>query len=141
MKNIYEIFDEFESVKTKKEKKEVIGKNLSRCLVDVLLFTYHPEYQWRVNDLPENYRPSKNTKPGISPCHLSTEMRKFYLFLKGNPTSDRLSERKINELLIQLIESLEPREAEVVRGIFKKDQGVEGLDYNLVKEMFPQLLP
>jgi hypothetical protein len=39
------------------------------------------------------------------------------------------------------LESIEPREAEVVIGIFKKDQGVKGLDYKFVKEAFPNLLP
>jgi hypothetical protein len=36
---------------------------------------------------------------------------------------------------------LEPREAEVVIGIFRKDQGVKGLTYKFVKEAFPKLLP
>jgi hypothetical protein len=68
-------------------------------------------------------------------------MRKLYLFRKGDATAEKLDDRKRNELIIQLLESLEPREAEVVVGIFKKDQGVKGLDYKFVKEAFPQLLP
>jgi hypothetical protein len=72
---------------------------------------------------------------------LSTEIRKLYLFKRGDDTAEKLTERKRNELLIQLLESLEPREAEVVIGIFRKDQGVRGLDYKFVKEAFPQLLP
>jgi hypothetical protein len=39
------------------------------------------------------------------------------------------------------MESLEPREIEVVIGIFKKDLGVKGLTYKFVKEAFPNLLP
>jgi len=48
---------------------------------------------------------------------------------------------KRKQLLLQLIESLEPREAEVVIGILSKDLGVKGLNYKFVKEAFPQLLP
>jgi hypothetical protein len=40
-----------------------------------------------------------------------------------------------------MLESLEPREAEVVIGIFKKDQGVKGLNYKFVKDCFPDMLP
>jgi hypothetical protein len=40
-----------------------------------------------------------------------------------------------------LIESIEPREAEVVGGILRKDLGVKGLTYKFVKEAFPDLLP
>jgi hypothetical protein len=140
MKNIYEVFDEFEESKTKKEKMQVIGRNLSQTLIDVLRLTYHPDFQWLVNDMPDNYK-VPDTKPGISDCQLSTEMRKLYLFQKGNPAAEKLTPRKQNELLIQLLESLEPREAEVVIGIFKKDQGVKGLTYNFVKEAFPDMLP
>jgi hypothetical protein len=63
------------------------------------------------------------------------------MFQKGNPTAEGLTPRKRNELLLQLLESLEPREAEVVMGIFKKDQGVPGLSYDFVKEAFPNMLP
>ena len=140
MKNIYEIFDEFESVKSKSEKLKVIERNLSKTLVDVLYLTFHPNYEWKYNEFPENYK-LPDTKPGISICQLSTEMRKLYLFRKGDPSAEQLSERKSKELLLQFLESLEPREAEVVIGIFKKDQGVDGLTYDFVKESFPQLLP
>ena len=140
MKNIYEVFDEFEAAKTKKEKMDVIGKNLSKTLHDVLLWTYHPNIQWLVNEMPENYK-VPDTKPGISINQLSTEMRRLYLFQKGHPTAEGLTPRKQRELLIQILESLEPREAEVVMGIFKKDQGVKGLTYNFVKEAFPNMLP
>jgi hypothetical protein len=141
MKNIYEIFDEFEEAKGKEAKKNVIGNNLSNTLVNVLLFTFHPDYQWKIKEMPDNYLISQDTKPGISRCQLSTELRKLYLFRQGDPTAESLTKRKQNELLIQLLESLEPREAEVVIGIFKKDQGVKGLDYEFVKQNFNNLLP
>jgi hypothetical protein len=140
MKNIYEVFDEFEEVTTKQERLKVIEKNLSKTLVEVLQFTFHPGFQWKVKEMPDNYK-VPDTKPGISRCQLSTEIRKLYLFQSGNTTAENLSPRKQNELLIQLLESLEPREAEVIIGIFKKDQGVNGLDYEFVKEAFPNLLP
>ena len=54
---------------------------------------------------------------------------------------DMMFLQKRNELLLQILESLEPRDAEVIIGIFQKDQGVKGLDYKFVKEAFPNLLP
>jgi len=140
MKNIYEVFDEFEEASSKQEKMKVIERNLSKSLHDVLLLTFHPQYEWLVKDMPENYK-IPDTKPGISHCQIGTELRKLYLFQKGHPTAETLTPRKQNELLIQLLESLEPREAEVVIGIFKKDQGVKGLTYKFVKEAFPNMLP
>jgi len=140
MKNIYEVFDEFELAQTKQEKMKVIEKNLSPTLVSVLQYTFHPSIEWLIKDFPETYT-IVETPPGMGHCSLSTELRKIYLFQTGNPNAQRISERRRTELLIILLESLEPREAEVVMGIFKKDQGVEGLTYEFVKEAFPQLLP
>jgi len=140
MKNLYEIFDEFEVAPTKKEKMAVIEKNLSKTLVQVLELTYHPQYEWLIREMPEEYK-IPDTLPGISRCQLSTEIRKLYLFRKGDPTAEKLSEEKRKQLLLQLIESLEPREAEVVIGILNKNLGVKGLTYKFIKEAFPQLLP
>ena len=65
--------------------------------------------------------------------YIATINQRFQL---GNST-----EHTFRGDLQQLLESLEPREAEVVLGIFQKDQGVKGLDYKFVKEAFPSMLP
>jgi len=140
MKNMYEIFDEFEEASSKKERMIVIEKNLSHTLTEVLKLTYDPQYEWLVSYLPENYK-APDTLPGISISQISAQLRKLYLFQRGNPTAEKLSTQKRNELLLQILESLEFREAEVVIGIFKKDLGVKGLNYKFIKEAFPNLIP
>jgi hypothetical protein len=139
-KNIYEVFDEFELAQTDQERILVIQNNLSATLTNVLKMTFHPDIQWLVSEFPEDYK-TPDTLPGVSPCNLSTEIRRLYLFRRGNPTAESLKPRKQNELLIQILESLEPREAEVIVGIFKKNQNVEGLTYEFVKGCFPDMLP
>ena len=52
MKNIYEIFDEFEMAESKKERMAIIGSNLSQTLVDVLKFKFHPDYNFLVDEIP-----------------------------------------------------------------------------------------
>lgn len=142
MKNIYEVFDEFEEAKNKKERMLVIERNLSKTLVQVLELAFHPSHQWLIADMPEDYRIDVGNKlPGLASCNLSTEIRKMYLFQKGDASAENLSTEKRKQLLLQLLESIEPREAEVVMGILKKDLGVKGLDYKFVKEAFPNLLP
>ncbi|NBP01210.1 MAG: hypothetical protein EBU90_13935 [Proteobacteria bacterium] len=140
MKNIYEIFDEFEEAKTKEERKAVIERNLSPTLYKVLEYAFHPNYEWTIEEIPDSYK-IPDTFPGVSYAHLGTELRRIYLFQKGHPTEQNLTEQRKTELLIQLLESLEPREAEVIMGIMKKDLGVKGLTYKFVKECFPNMLP
>jgi hypothetical protein len=141
MKPIYEIFDQIESAKGKKERMEILAKNLSQTLVEVLKLTFHPGFEWKVKELPENYRVPNDVLPGITYDNLNSQLRRLYMFQQGNETAEKLTEKRRNELLIQMLESMEPRDAEVILGIFQKDQHVKGLTYNFVKEAFPQLLP
>ena len=141
MKTIYEIFDEFENAKNKKERMDVIGSNLSTTLVNVLKLTYHPAFQWKIRELPENYRLPTDMLPGITYDSLNAQLRKLYMFRVGDQTAENLTERRRTELLTQMLESIEPRDAEVILGIFQKDQGVRGLDYKFIKEAFPDLIP
>jgi hypothetical protein len=141
MKHIYEIFDEFEEANTKKERMDIIAKNLSAVLVDVLKYTFHPDFQWVVNDIPDNYKIPQDVLPGITHDTLNNQLRRIYIVQKGHPTAEKLTPRRRNELMIQMLESLEPREAEIIAGILRKDQGVKGLDYKFVKEAFRDMLP
>lgn len=140
MKNIYEIFDEFELATNNKEKEEVIQRNLSQILVKVLEYTFHPGYKWKIKELPHTYRKS-DSPPGLSTSNLSIELRRIYLLQEGHPTAEALSNNRRMEILIQMLETLEAREAEVIMGILRKDQQVNGLTYDFVKKCFPNLLP
>ena len=141
MKNIYEVFDEFEMVSSKKDRMSVIEKNLSTTLVQVLQLAFHPNHQWLITEMPDGYEVPTDVLPGLSGTQLSVELRKLYLFQKGHPNAEKLTVEKRKDLLLQLLERLEPREAEVIIGILSKDLGVKGLDYKFVKEAFPDLLP
>ena len=120
--------------------RSVIQSNLSPILVNVFLFTYHPEYQWMITEIPHSYK-FPDLLPGMSFQQIAGNLRKLYLFRKGDPTAEALSPQKRTELLLQILESMERREAEVIMGIFKKDLGVRGLNYKFVKEAFPNLIP
>jgi len=139
MKNIYEIFDEFEMANTDKQRIEVLRKNHSETLLEVLKLAFHPDYQWLVTEMPDNYK-VPDTLPGVSHARLSTELRRLYLFQKGHPTAEKLNSQKQKELLNQLLESLEPRETEVIMGIFNKDLGVKGLTPKFVRDYIPKIL-
>jgi hypothetical protein len=138
MKNVYEILDEFEQASSKKEKVQVLQNNMNNILVGVLQLTFNPNIDWYIKEVPDSYQP-KDIPAGMSYARLTTEMRKLYLFQKGNPTADSLTEKKREQLLVEYLDNLEPREAEVVMGIFNKDLGVKGLTAKFLKENFPNL--
>ena len=141
MKQLYEIFDEFELASNNRERFAILVKYNSQTLMEVLKMTFHPDFQWKVEELPENYKIPSDVLPGIEYDNLNSQLRRLYMFRKGDPTAEKLTEKRRNELLIQMLESMEPRNAEVILGIFQKDQNVKGLTYNFVKEAYTNLLP
>ena len=84
MKPLYEIFDEFELAKNKKERMDIIERNLSQLLVDVLKLTYHPYFQWKIKNIPENYKVPTDVLPGITHDTLNRQLRRLYMFQIGN---------------------------------------------------------
>ena len=141
MKPLYEIFDAIDDAQSRKERMDIISQNLSQPLVDVFKLTYHPDFQWKVKEIPENYKVPTEMLPGITHDSLAHQLRRLYMFQEGNQMAETLTDRRRNELLIQMLESIEPREAEILLGIFQKDLGVKGINYKFVKEAFPDLLP
>lgn len=140
-RNIYEILDDFKAATTKDAKLGILKQNWSPTLQLVLQLAYHPDIKWKVpGKYPDNYV-VPDTQPGISFATLDTELRRLYIFQEGNPTAEKLTPKKQNELLLIFLESLEPREADVVIGIFKKDLGVKGLTYKFIRDNIPGIVP
>ena len=94
-----------------------------------------------IKELPDDYRLPTDVLPGLTFDSLHHQLRKLYMFRIGDSTAEKLTDRKQQELLFQMLNALEPREAEIILGIFQKDQHIRGLDYKFVKEAFPQMLP
>jgi hypothetical protein len=140
MKNIYEIFDEFEAAQTKEEKIEVLRKNNSYALTNVLRGTFDSSIEFVIDKVPY-YKPS-DSPPGLAYTSIHQELSRAYLFEKNNPrVPPNLSEKRREELLIGLLESLEKREAEVFMNMLLKKQTVRGLNKKIINEAFPNLLP
>lgn len=139
-KNVYEILDEFAAADSKQAKIDVLAKNWSTTLQTVLQFAYHPDIKWLIKNKPKNYK-IPDTLPGVSYSSLNQEMRRLYLFREGDAGAERLTPEKREQLLLIMLESLEPREADVVIGIFKKDLGVKGLTYKFIRDNIHGIVP
>jgi hypothetical protein len=139
IKNVYEILDEFRSAKTKAERIEVLQKNASNHFQWVLKYTFDPTIEFYVNEFPHNYI-EPDTFPGIRYAGIESEIKRAYLFIKGNETADRLTEQKRNQILVQMLEAFEPKEATIFINMMKKDLKVPFLTKTLVQEAIPGLL-
>jgi len=141
MKNMYEIFEEFDKASNRDGKKEILLRNDSPALQFVLQGAFHPSIQFIFKErIP--YTPLKDTIPGVSLQNMNHAMKLIYIWTEGskqvNPTLRYDRKVKIFE---QLLESLEPKESEVLMNMMLKELNVRNLTYKLVAESFPGLLP
>ena len=138
--NIHEILEKFEKATTKEEQVAVLVNNQFQHFKEVLYYTFNPKYEFFVEDtFPEDYI-KPDTFPGLRIAGIESEIRKVYLFIKGNPTAESLTPQKRHNLLLQLLESFEPKEAQIWYNMMRKDLQVEGLTKELVEEVFPELM-
>lgn len=139
IRNIYETFDKFEQATTKEEKIAVLRADNSWALKNILKGTFDPNVQFTIKEIPE-YK--KDDAPaGMSYTSIHHEIGRAYLFEHGNPrVAPGLSEERKKQILIQMLETLEAREAEIFANMLLKKQNVKGLTAEIVKEAFPALL-
>lgn len=139
MKNIYEVFEEFEQAASKKDKIAVLQKNDSYALRQVLKGSFDPKIEFVIDRVPY-YNPS-DAPPGLGYTTISQELKRVYLFQKDNPKRDpNLSKERIEVILIQMLENLEAKEAVVFMNMLLKKQKVKGLTEKIVEEAFPGLI-
>jgi hypothetical protein len=139
-KNIYEVFDDFVNAPTREAKIDVLRKNSGYALDAVLRGTFHPQIKYVFNDIPE-YKKSDDP-PGLSYTSIHQELSRVYLFEENNPrVASGLTLDRKKYLLIQMLEALEAKEADVLSGMIMKKLPVKGLTYKIVQEAFPGMLP
>lgn len=138
-KNIYEVLEEVAAAPTAEEKQHVITRNHSAALNLVLRATFHPDIKF-VFDKPVAYTPS-DSPPGLGETSIHKEIWRLYLFEQNNPrVSPNLTLERKTELLTQILEGMEAKEAEVFMNMILKDLKVDGLDRELAMSVYPQLL-
>lgn len=139
-KNMYEVFDEFVAASSREKKIEVLRKNSGYALDAVLRGTFHPYIKYVFDEIPP-YRKS-DAPEGLGYTSLHQELSRVYLFEANNSrVSPNLTLDRKKYLLVQMLEALEAREAEVLAGMLMKKLPVKGLTYKLVQEAFPGMLP
>lgn len=140
MKNLYEVFDEFEKAPDRQAKINVLRNNKSYAMECVLRGTFHPQIKYVFDEIPA-YKDSL-TPPGMGYTSIHQELDRVYLYEQNNPrTSPNLTLERKKYLLVQALEAMEKRESDIYAGMLMKRLPVKGLTYKLVAEAFPGLLP
>lgn len=136
---IPEILESLEDKKPK-ERVEILRKNETKSLKQVLYVAFHPDVEFALPDSrPENLK-IEETPIGTSRNNLHRQSRKLKIFMR-NMGYDGLSVAKRESIFIQILESIHSSEAELLLQICVDRKLKSSLKYQEVCEAFPRLLP
>ena len=136
---ISELLKGIGKARTRKEKKALLEKyRTNNILRFVLQGTFDPSIVWNIPKKMPPYK--KDDAPiGLSETSLFTVMPKCSIFVKDHPKANGLKEKRVKELLTQILESMHPDESLVFIQMLKKKLKCKGLTEKLVLEVFPDL--
>ena len=136
-REVYEIFEEFSKAKNKAERLQVLEQYKSEIpFKDVLRGTFDDMLVFK---LPAGTPPYTPNKPQSSPSSLLRRHKEFGLFVENGPGATMPAFKR--ELkFIQMLESIHPKDAEIVLAMVSKTSPVKFLTKKLVEEAYPGLI-
>ncbi len=134
---VYETLDKVTKAKSRKDKVSILQNEQSNALRDVLRGTFDNVIQWNLPAGTVPYNPSSDESP---PTTLLREHMKFKYFVKGLRESERLTSVKREKLFLDMVETIHPRDAELIVTMINKKPPMKGITKKLVTEAFPELI-
>lgn len=140
---LLELLTRIDGAKSQKERGELLKQNQNHHLENLLWYTFHPDVKFL---LPEGAPPYQAQAEDPMSSMLYGQIRKLRYFVDGPGGQDFCTGKNINPIkretmFIAMLESVTPKEAEILVNMKKKDLGIRGLTYRLVAETFPHLIP
>ncbi len=138
-RNLHEIIDDFQKAKTELERREILIKNATKPFLMFLRLAVDPNIRFTVKKIPK-YKPL-DMPIGMGYSNYSNEMKRVYLFLEPGSVPQRppaLTDENRERLLIQVLESLEQKEADYFVRMINKNLKVPYLTIPLLAKTFPQ---
>ena len=134
---VYETLDRVSKAKSRTDKVSILQKESSNALRDVLRGTFDKVIQWNLpaGDVP--YNPASDESP---PTTLLKQHMNFKYFVKGLRESERLPSVKREKLFLDMVETIHPRDAELIVTMINKKPPMKGITKKLVQEAFPELI-
>ena len=132
---VFEIFERYAKLKTRKEKIQYLKENGIPAVRDVCRGIYDERLEFII---PQGKPPYTPNKPESVPSSLRRKHRDFGRYVKGLK-SDGQSKYVTEKKYIQLLESIHAEDAVIVINMVQK-KAPKGLTKKIVEEAFPKLL-
>jgi hypothetical protein len=136
-KKISTLIKEAAAIKDRQKKIDFLRWNSDNPgLRAVFTGVFDPTVKWL---LPKGKVPYGRNRLVDQGGQLYNELRKLYLFIEGG--NNNLQQHRREELFIQLLERIDPEDAELMECVKDKKLPVKGITADIVREAFPGLLP
>ena len=131
-----EILEAASKLHKKQDRINFLRNNYSKQMHQVLAFGYDPRVKWLLPlDEDTNSDPpySPADPEGMEPA-LYQEARKLYLFVRGG--NNNLSDMKRQQLFINFLESIHPKDAKMILKIARKQTPFRGITQEIIESAF-----
>lgn len=132
---ISDVINDAVKARSKKQKIEILQKNETWALKDILRGTYDETVQFNI---PPGRPPFETNEGYNAPSNLTKRHKDFISFVKGGP-GDSMHKVKREKAFIILLESVEPPESELILNMINKVP-IKGVTKSVAKEAFPNLI-
>jgi hypothetical protein len=137
---ISEVFAKFEKAETDADRINVLRANNTRTLRKVLACAFNPNIQFTTEGRWPNWKPS-DAPTGVTYSDLHREFDRMYLFIVNHPKRPpTLTEKRSNELLVQMLEIMSEGDAIVLLNMMGKNLKIKGLTQEIAEAAFPNVL-
>lgn len=132
---VFEVLEEVQKASKKEDKIKILKANETWALKDIIRGSMDKNVVW---NLPPGSPPYTASEEHNHPSNLIGQNKQFKYFVKGGP-GDKLPAFKRETIFISVIESVHPKDAQLVIDMVNKEKPA-GITKALVKETFPGLL-
>jgi hypothetical protein len=141
--SLMQLLELVDKAKSQKERGDLLKQNQTDHLENLLWYTFHPDVKFL---LPEGKPPFNAAAEDPGSTMLYGQIRKLRYFVGGPGgetfcVGNTIDSTRRETMYITMLESVTPREAEILINMKKKDLGIRGLTYKLVSDTFPHLIP
>jgi len=136
MKFVYEVLEQFEKAKDRKAKVQVLKQNDTLALKSILAGAMDPKVEFLVPKGPVPYTASEEHN---APSNLLNKYKDFRYVVKGG-IGEKVPSYKRESIFLGILESVHPRDAELVVKMINKEKPCEGMTLNIIKEAFPDII-
>lgn len=133
-KAIFEILEEASKIKSVQERALFLRKHDSQTLRMILEGVFNPTINWL---LPKGSPPYKQNEITGSETLLYNFSRKLYLFVEGGNPNLKPMRREF--LFIEMLESVHPKDAELLIAMKDKTMPYKGITKSVLKQAFPDM--